>query len=119
MSTIKVEISKKGLRKDTVNNKLRDFIQKEFPEATVSVSVYERPESRADRFSEAQGMVADAQSEFESLRDELQEWFDNLPEGFQQGDKGSALEEAIQELETALSSCDEIGSCSPEFPGMY
>lgn len=33
------------------------------------------------------------------LRDELQEWYDNLPENFQNGDKGQRLEEAISGLE--------------------
>ena len=32
-------------------------------------------------------MVDNAKSELESLRDELQGWFDNLPESFQNGSK--------------------------------
>src|ERR1035437_3724009 len=44
-------------------------------------------------------LVEDAFSEFESLAGELSEWYDNLPEGFQQGDKGSAIEEAKDSLE--------------------
>lgn len=43
--------------------------------------------------------ISQAGSEVESLKDELQEWFDNLPEAFQQGDKGNALEEAVSALE--------------------
>ncbi len=41
----------------------------------------------------------DAFSEIESLKEELQEWYDNLPESFQNGDKGDALQSAISELE--------------------
>lgn len=45
------------------------------------------------------GAVSDAFSEIESLKDELQEWYDNLPEQFQNGSKGEALQEAIGGLE--------------------
>jgi hypothetical protein len=44
--------------------------------------------------------ISNAEGEAESLKDELQEWFDNLPENFQQGDKGSQLEEAVSALES-------------------
>jgi hypothetical protein len=47
--------------------------------------------------------VGNAVSDLSTLRDELQEWFDNLPENFQNGDKGSQLEEAIGELDEADS----------------
>ena len=41
------------------------------------------------------------------LRDELQEWYDNLPESFQSGSKGDQLQEAIDALdEVAESSID-------------
>ncbi|MGE0294727.1 MAG: hypothetical protein AB7P97_20440 [Hyphomonadaceae bacterium] len=39
--------------------------------------------------------------ELTQLRDELQEWYDNLPENFQSGDKGDQLQEAIGELDDA------------------
>jgi len=48
-----------------------------------------------------QELITDAVSEFECLKDELQEWYDNLPESFQNGDKGSQLQEAIDALENA------------------
>lgn len=37
--------------------------------------------------------------EIESLKEELQEWYDNLPESFQNGSKGEELQSAIDELE--------------------
>ena len=37
----------------------------------------------------------------EALKDELQEWYDNLPENFQNGSKGESLQEAIDALESA------------------
>lgn len=47
--------------------------------------------------------VENGVSELTQLRDELQDWYDNLPENFQSGDKGSQLEEAIGELDDADS----------------
>lgn len=38
-------------------------------------------------------------SDIETVKDEEQEAFDNMPDGAQQGDKGQAMESAIQELE--------------------
>jgi len=57
-------------------------------------------------------LISGAVGDLEYLKDELQEWFDNLPENFQQGDKGSQLEEAISNLEyiSELDIPDEISS---------
>jgi hypothetical protein len=44
-------------------------------------------------------LASDAFSEIESLSGEMQEWYDNMPENFQQGDKGSEVEEAKDALE--------------------
>jgi prefoldin subunit 5 len=43
----------------------------------------------------------------ESLRDEEQEAFDNMPESLQQGDKGQAMEEAISNLDDAVNALEE------------
>lgn len=45
-------------------------------------------------------------SEFTALRDELQDWFDNLPESFQDGSKGEALQTAIDQLDNAENPPD-------------
>lgn len=47
-----------------------------------------------------EGIVEEVFGEIEGLKDELQEWYDNLPENFQSGDKGDALQEAISGLES-------------------
>ncbi len=49
--------------------------------------------------STVEDLVADAFSEFESLASEMQDWYDNLPESFQNGDKGSQLQDAQSALE--------------------
>lgn len=51
--------------------------------------------------------VSNAFSDIESLKDELQEWYDNLPESFQNGSKGEALQEAVSNLE---------GTSEPDIP---
>ncbi len=76
--------------------------------------------SRADRLSEAESEVSSAQGIVEELRDELQGWFDNLPENFQNGSKGEQLQEAIDALDELASSLEDVaGNFSVEFPGMY
>lgn len=43
----------------------------------------------------------------ESVRDEEQEAFDNLPESMQQGEKGEKMESAISGLEDADTAIEE------------
>ncbi len=43
----------------------------------------------------------------EALKGEEQEYFDNMPEGLQQGEKGSAAEEAISNMEDAINNMEE------------
>lgn len=45
-------------------------------------------------------LVEEAKSDLEGLKDELQDWYDNLPEGFQNGGKGDLLNEAINTLDS-------------------
>tara|TARA_R110000824_G_scaffold82382_3_gene206479 strand:- start:2402 stop:3145 length:744 start_codon:yes stop_codon:yes gene_type:complete len=54
----------------------------------------------------AENVIDNAEVEVTLLRDELQEWVDNLPEGLDQTCKAEELEEAINELDEAI---DEIG----------
>lgn len=44
-------------------------------------------------------LISDANSEVDSLAEELREWYDNMPENLQSGDRGSRLEEAADTLE--------------------
>lgn len=47
-------------------------------------------------------------SELEQLRDAEQEKFDNMPEGFQQGDTGVAIEEHVSALDEWISELESI-----------
>jgi hypothetical protein len=62
-------------------------------------------------------LVSDAFSELESLKDELQDWYDNLPESFQNGDKGSELQDAVSNLENL--SEPSIGEVLAGVPVFY
>lgn len=44
--------------------------------------------------------VSDAFSELACLGEELRSWYDNMPENFQNGDKGSQVSEAADALES-------------------
>lgn len=48
------------------------------------------------------GLLSDA----ETIRDEEQDAFDNMPESLQQGEKGDKAQEAISNLEEAISSIE-------------
>lgn len=45
--------------------------------------------------------------DIEALKDEEQDYYDNMPESFQGGDKGDTAQTAIDALESAASSIDE------------
>jgi len=52
--------------------------------------------------------------ELEMLRDEEQEYYDNMPESFQNGDKGEAADTAIYALSSAY---DDVSSAIENVEG--
>ena len=74
--------------------------------------------SRSQRFSDALSNVAVAREDIDGLREELQNWLDNMPENLQDGEKANQLQEAIDALETVISSLEEAEGESIDFPGM-
>lgn len=59
-----------------------------------------------ERLVSATGDFQDAQAVLQELRDEFQEWEDNLPEQFQQG--GSPVSEKIQEIVDMYSIDEDV-----------
>ena len=49
-----------------------------------------------------------AQELLEELRDEEQDYLDNMPESLQSSDKYSIREEAIENMESAIDSINEV-----------
>lgn len=116
---IVVEITQKGARLEGVEKLVKQALLKGYKEVNIRVYRKDPPESRSDRFSEAQSLAADAKSNAEELRDELQDWHDNLPENLQSGNKADELDEAISSLEEFIEHCESAESTDVSFPGMY
>ena len=55
---------------------------------------------------ELQGMRDNIKEQIEALRDEEQEYFDNMPESFQGGDKGERATAAIDAMQEAYDALD-------------
>lgn len=62
---------------------------------------------RRARLSEAHSLLGRAVSIVERAKDEEQDSFDNLPENLQSGERGELMEEAIDELQTAIDSIND------------
>lgn len=78
-----------------------------------------KQKSRAVRFAEAKENIMNYKGEIEVLRDELQNWLDNLPEGLQSSNKSDTLQEAIDNLEEVVDALETIEGIEIEFPAMY
>jgi hypothetical protein len=46
--------------------------------------------------------------ELEEIRDQEQSAFDNIPESLQEGEKGEAIQNAIDNLENAISDLESL-----------
>ena len=68
-------------------------------------------ESLQRRVMELQDQINDIVSEIESARDDEQDYRDNMPESFADGEKGQKADEAIDALEEAISALQDI-DCS-------
>lgn len=68
--------------------------------------------------SEAEDLVAQALSIVEELKEEMENWRDNIPDNLQGGEKYSQVDEAcsaLEDLASNLEGCD----WSVDFPGMF
>jgi hypothetical protein len=64
-------------------------------------------DKRRKDIAKAADLIAQAITLLEIARDEEQDFYDNMPEAFQNGERGEKAQEAIGALETAV---DEAGS---------
>ena len=72
---------------------------------------------RRTSLAEISQRISDLTSEAETLRDALrdlceeeQDYFDNMPEGLQGGERGESSQEAINQLEDAITTLDDMVS---------
>lgn len=63
--------------------------------------------ARRQEIEKAVAMLETAKEIFEACRDEEQDYFDNMPESFQSGDKGQEAETAIGILDDIVSALDD------------
>jgi hypothetical protein len=77
-----------------------------------------KKKSRRVRYEEIIKTIEDAAMEINNLREELQDWLDNLPENLQDGQKADELMEATEKLEIVESLLDEVVEEEIDFPGM-
>jgi chromosome segregation ATPase len=61
-----------------------------------------------DRLSEITVLRDEIKEAIESIRDEEQEYFDYMPESLQGSERGIAAEEAIGNLEYAISDLEDL-----------
>ena len=71
----------------------------------------------SDKIAALADILNEYMADVESIKEEEEEYFDNMPESLQGGEKGSAAEEAVDALEEACSalvqmidSLDEVTS---------
>lgn len=63
--------------------------------------------SRRIRIQDIKEKLLDLLAEIEVIKDEEQEAYDNLPEPLQEGEKGTKMSDAIDNLDSAYSSFEE------------
>lgn len=62
---------------------------------------------RRTRIQEVVDQIGILRQKLEELRDEEQDYMDNIPENLQQSDRHYAAEEAVSNLESAIDSLSE------------
>lgn len=60
------------------------------------------------KLGELESLRDEIKEDIEAVRDEEQEYYDNMPEGLQQSDRGYAAEEAISNIEDAINTLDDL-----------
>jgi hypothetical protein len=68
---------------------------------------------RRKEITKAQALIEEAKGILETCQSDEQEYYDNMPENMQSGEKGQnaenaagALQSAVENLEEAVSNCD-------------
>ncbi len=72
-------------------------------------------EARRKIIAASLSKIEDAINALTEVRDEEQDSFDNMPEGLQQGEKGEAMESAIEALSSAV---DNLESAKGDLEGI-
>jgi len=65
-------------------------------------------QSISDKLGDLEALLSEIKDAIESVKDEEQEYYDNMPEGLQGSDRGYAAEAAISNLEDAISMMEDL-----------
>lgn len=63
--------------------------------------------ARRKQLAEIAEQMQELRDRIEQLQEEEQDGFDNLPESLQQGKRGEAMEQAVEQMGAALDAIDE------------
>lgn len=63
---------------------------------------------RRKRLEDLAGQLDAIRSDIETIKDEEQEYLDNMPESLKEGEKGSNAEQVISSLEEAFDDLDTV-----------
>lgn len=61
-----------------------------------------------EQLRKAQEIIRDAAEQLASIKDDEEEYFDNMPEGIQAGERGEKAQAAIDNLDEALTTLEGI-----------
>lgn len=64
--------------------------------------------ARRNRIAEVQNQLEALKQDIDSILEEEQEALDNMPESLQDSERGQAMQEVIDALESAIGSFDEL-----------
>ena len=64
--------------------------------------------ARRNRIADVQTQLEALKQDIDAILSEEQEAYDNMPEGLQESERGQAMQEAIDALESAIGSCEEL-----------
>lgn len=73
--------------------------------------------SRADRYADIIESMQKPLDDLKELKDELENWRDNMPENLQGGSKYEELEDTIMELDDVINQIEEALEREVSFPG--
>jgi hypothetical protein len=65
---------------------------------------------RRKKLSEAWVKIADGLSLIEEVLSDEQEYYDNMPQSFQEGEKGQKAQDAVSELEGVVDTLQQVES---------
>lgn len=67
-----------------------------------------------DKLSSLASGIAELRDQINTVKDSEQDYFDDIPERLQGGERGQAAEEAVSNLDTALGALDMIASSAED-----